>query len=54
MYVEYFGVREREYYDLAHDPFEVSNAIDDPSYAMKISRAKAAAKRLCVPLPPGG
>ncbi|AMO58357.1 sulfatase [Endozoicomonas montiporae] len=42
----YYQMDEWEFYDLAKDPTEMNNAINDPAYSGEIERLKAEIKRL--------
>jgi len=52
MFVRY-STGEEELYNLALDPFELTNVVRDPAYASELAQDKAAATASCVPTPPG-
>jgi N-acetylglucosamine-6-sulfatase len=51
-YVRY-ATGEREFYDLADDPFEMVNVVDDPTRTRDVSNLAARLDELCDPAPPG-
>ena len=52
MYARY-STGEEELYNLAVDPFELTNVVGDPTNASELAQDRAAAEALCVPMPPG-
>jgi N-acetylglucosamine-6-sulfatase len=44
---------EEELYDLALDPFQLTNVVTDPGYAAVDSALRARIQQLCAPTPPG-
>ncbi len=43
---------DQEYYDLATDPWQLSNRITDPAVAARVTALRARAQQLCTPVPP--
>lgn len=52
MYAQY-DTGEEELYDLAADPYELSNVAGDPAYQSALTSIRARMMELCSPLPPG-
>ena len=51
-YVAY-GTGEQELYDLAADPYQLTNLAGDPAHASEVASLKARDEQLCNPPPPG-
>jgi N-acetylglucosamine-6-sulfatase len=52
VYVGY-GTEEQELYDLAADPYQLTNVAADPGYEQTVVEMKARLEELCQPPPPG-
>jgi N-acetylglucosamine-6-sulfatase len=49
----HYSTGEEEYYRRADDPWNLVNAIDDPSNARRVRRLRTYAREECRPVPPG-
>ena len=49
----FYGTGEDELYDLASDPYELTNRATDPGYRSQVVAMRARLDTLCTPTPPG-
>jgi N-acetylglucosamine-6-sulfatase len=48
-----YATGEEELYDLSADRYQLTNVVDDPSYASTVTAMRARVRQLCNPTPPG-